>query len=224
VADRFPAEGTGLQRYAARFDAAEVNSTFYRSHRPGTLARWADAVPEHFRFAVKAPKAITHERRLVGAEALLARFLHETAELGPKRGPVLVQLPPSLTFDEAAARGFFRALRGLYEGPAACEPRHASWFDPEADSLLRELEVARVAADPAKVWAAAEPGGWSGLRYWRLHGSPRMYYSAYEPPYLDALARTLAGSDVPAWCVFDNTTSGAAAANALDLRERLGRG
>src|SRR3712207_4563858 len=148
VAEHFPAEGTGLQRYAARFDAAEINSTFYRSHRTGTLARWADSVPEHFRFAVKAPKAITHERRLVGAEALLARFLHETAELGEKRGPVLVQLPPSLTFDSAAARGFFRTLRGLHEGPVACEPRHAGWFDPEADSLLRECQVARVAADP----------------------------------------------------------------------------
>jgi uncharacterized protein YecE (DUF72 family) len=221
VAEHFPTEGTGLERYAARFDCAEINSTFYRSHRPGTLARWAASVPEHFRFAVKAPKAITHERRLVGAEALLARFLHETAELGEKRGPVLVQLPPSLAFDAEVARGFFRTLRGLHDGGVACEPRHASWFDPEADTLLRELEVARVAADPAKVWAAAEPGGWTGLRYWRLHGSPRMYYSAYDEAYLETLARTLAASEAPAWCVFDNTTSGAAAANALALRERL---
>src|SRR3712207_3367874 len=117
VAEHFPSEGTGLQRYAARFDCVEINSTFYRSHRPGTLARWAEAVPEHFRFAVKAPKAITHEKRLAGCEALLARFLHETAELGEKRGPVLVQLPPSLAFDAEVARGFLRTLGGLHDGP-----------------------------------------------------------------------------------------------------------
>ena len=221
VADQFPAEGTGLERYAARFDAAEINSTFYRSHRPGTLAKWAAAVPDGFRFAVKAPKAITHQARLEGCGELLARFLDETAELGDKRGPVLVQLPPKLAFEGAVARAFFEDLRGRFSGPVACEPRHASWFEVAVDDLLTGMEVARVAADPARVPAAAEPGGWSGLRYWRLHGWPRIYYDSYGPEVIAQLAADLRASAVDAWCVFDNTVSGAAAANALELQARL---
>lgn len=219
--DRFPAEGSGLQRYAGRFDAAEINSTFYRSHRPGTLARWAASVPEDFRFAVKAPKTITHERRLAECGELLTRFFAEIEELGPKLGPVLVQLPGTLAFDPEVAAAFFSELRARFGGDVVFEPRNPSWFEAEAEALLREQRIARVAADPARVPAAAEPGGWDGLLYWRLHGSPRMYWSSYEPDHLEALAQRLARSTVPAWCIFDNTTSGAAAANALALRERL---
>ncbi len=83
--------------------------------------------------------------------------------------------------------------------------------------------MARVAADPARVAAAAEPGGWRGLTYYRLHGSPRTYYSAYSEEFLAPLASRLqAESEHPAWCIFDNTTLGAATGNALDLRRRLG--
>jgi uncharacterized protein YecE (DUF72 family) len=87
--------------------------------------------------------------------------------------------------------------------------------------LLTSHHVARVAADPARHPLAGEPGGWAGLRYWRLHGSPRMYYSAYDDTHLAALAERLKASAVETWCIFDNTTSGAAAANALDLAKRL---
>jgi uncharacterized protein YecE (DUF72 family) len=221
VADAFPAEGTGLERYAARFRAAEINSTFYRPHKRATLERWAAAVPEDFRFAVKAPKAVTHELRLAGAEEPLRRFLDELAPLSAKLGPVLVQLPPSLAFDPAVAGLFFDLLRRLHEGEAACEPRHPSWFTPEADELLAHARVARGAADPARVPEAAHPGGWRGLTYRRLHGSPRIYYSSYEPDYLAALATDLRADAArgPAWCVFDNTVTGAAAANALALTD-----
>lgn len=221
VADAFPRGGSGLERYAARFDAAEINSTFYRSHRPGTLARWAATVPGGFRFAVKAPKAITHEARLEGCAELLARFLGEIEELGSKLGPVLVQLPPTLAFDRAAATGFFEDLRVRFAGPVACEPRHASWFEIDAEAVLSGLKVARVAADPARVPAAAIPGGWGGLKYWRLHGSPRVYYDSYGPEAIARLADDLHTSSVEAWSMFDNTASGAAAANALELRARL---
>ena len=89
----------------------------------------------------------------------------------------------------------------------------------EADSLLREFKVARVAADPALTAAAAQPAGWPGLVYFRLHGSPRRYYSAYSEKYLTALAENLHHLSAAAtvWCIFDNTASGAALANALEL-------
>ena len=83
---RFPAEGTHLQRYAAVLPAAEINTTFYRSHRASTWARWAESVPEGFRFSAKLPRAITHTARLVGAEGALDAFLAEVSALGSRLG------------------------------------------------------------------------------------------------------------------------------------------
>jgi len=223
----FPAAGSHLERYASRFDAVEINSSFHRPHRPATYARWSAAVPASFRFAVKVPKAITHGLRLRQAGDLLETFLAEVSGLGDKLGCLLVQLPPSLDFEPATVAGFFEQLRSLSPIALACEPRHPSWFTPEAEDLLQELGVARVAADPARVPEAAEPGGWRGLSYYRLHGSPRTYYSAYSEEYLDALAARLradAAAGRSVWCIFDNTTLGAATRNALDLRSRLGDG
>jgi uncharacterized protein YecE (DUF72 family) len=221
VADQFPADGSGLQRYASRFDAAEINTTFYRSHRAQTYARWAEMTPAAFQFAVKAPRTITHERRLIEVADLLDAFLGEARLLGPKLGPLLVQLPPSLAYDSGAAAAFFESLRARHAGPVACEPRHPTWFDAEADALLVSHQIARVAADPARHPAAGLPGGWSGLAYWRLHGSPRMYYSAYGEPALSDLAARLRDGPAEAWCIFDNTTSGAAASDALGLRAHM---
>jgi uncharacterized protein YecE (DUF72 family) len=217
VADRFPAAGTGLERYATRFSAVEINSTFYRSHRASTYARWVAATPSFFRFAVKLPRTITHEARLVGAKPLIAAFHDEVVQLGEKLGPLLVQLPPTLAYDAAIADGFLRDLRDLWPGTIVCEPRHPSWFEPEAEALMRAYRVARVAADPARHPAAAVPGGWNGAAYWRLHGSPRMYSSAYDQTALERLAADILAQVAETWCVFDNTTSGAAAANALSL-------
>jgi uncharacterized protein YecE (DUF72 family) len=216
--ERFPDAGTHLERYAARLSTVEINSTFRQWHQPKTFARWAGSVPPEFRFALKLPQEITHERGLDGAEELLARFLADTSLLGDKRGPLLIQLPPRLTFDVFVAGGFFDALRSRYAGPAVCEPRHRSWFTDEADGLLRRFEIARVAADPPPVPAASEPGGWPGLVYYRWHGSPRIYYSNYEREQLLRLVEHLiaAAQSCPTWCIFDNTALGAATDNALD--------
>ena len=168
------------------------------------------------------PKEITHTRRLADVAEPLIRFLGEVAALGEKLGPILVQLPPSLAF-RADLAGFFHDLRARFEGAILCEPRHRSWFIDEVDHLLAGLHIARVAADPAVVPRAAEPGGWPGLSYYRLHGSPRMYYSAYPAEALDALARRLADDDGRAWCIFDNTAEGAATHEAMILADILHR-
>lgn len=166
---------------------------------------------------MKAPRAITHERRLVDVAGLLETFLSEARRLGDKLGPLLVQLPPSLVYDPDAGAKFFTGLRDQHDGPVACEPRHPTWFEADADEVLRSLQIARVAADPARHPLAGEPGGWPGLSYWRLHGSPRMYYSEYSAPALAALAGRLREGPDETWCIFDNTTSGAAASDALAL-------
>lgn len=222
-APAFPVDGTHLERTARVMPMTEVNSSFYRPHKPETWARWAASTPLGFRFAVKLPKAISHEARLVGAEAALDRFLAEAGMLGDRFGPLLVQLPPSLRFDRAVAEEFFTLLRARFDGEVVCEPRHASWFTDAAEALLAAHRVARVAADPAPVAEAGEPGGWDGLRYWRLHGSPVMYRSAYEPAVLDALAERLAAEAAlrPVWCVFDNTADFHAVDDALATMARL---
>ena len=170
-AAEFPADGTHLQRYASRFSAVEINSSFYRSHKPATYARWAASVPAGFRFAVKVPRQITHVRKLVATTEAVDRFLSEVQALGDTLGPLLVQLPPSLGFQDALAGTFFDLVRTRFDGAVVCEPRHASWFTDAANALLERFRIARVAADPAPVPPAAQPGGWSGLVYRRLHGS-----------------------------------------------------
>jgi uncharacterized protein YecE (DUF72 family) len=217
----FPPASSQLERYAQRFNAVEINSSFYRPHLPATYARWAATTPADFSFAVKMPKAITHTRRLAGAVEPLERFLAEIGQLGAKLGPVLVQLPPSLAFNAPVAGAFFTLLRERFAGPVACEPRHSSWFSAEAEALLIAARVARVAADPAIVPQAATPGGCRDLAYYRLHGSPEMYTSAYSKPYLDALAQQVSLLAAPGWCIFDNTALGAATTDALELMARL---
>ena len=224
VADRFPAEGTSLERYASIFAAAEINSSFHRPHRASTWERWRDSVPADFRFSAKLPKTITHQHKLADCEDLLDAFVAEAGGLGDKLAVLLVQLPPKLEFDAAIARPFFAALKARSDAGIACEPRHASWFEPAADALLVELQVARVAADPALSDTAARPGGWPGLRYWRLHGSPVIYRSSYADRIADyaGLIGADAGAAGDAWCIFDNTASSAGAGDALALMESLG--
>jgi uncharacterized protein YecE (DUF72 family) len=221
---RFPGSGSHLERYASRFSAAEINSSFHRSHRRATWERWRDSVAEEFRFSVKMPKSITHTARLLETAGLLDGFMEEASLLGDKLACLLVQLPPSLALDERTAASFFADLRGRTNLSIACEPRHESWFTAEADALLMQSRIGRVAADPARVPKAAMPGGWRGLSYFRLHGSPRIYYSAYSEEFLSKLARQIASEckeprDV--WCIFDNTTLGAATGNALELAGQL---
>lgn len=220
--DRFAADGAQLARYASRLNAAEINTSFYRSHSPATYARWAAAVPARFRFAVKIPKAITHDRALLRVGARLDQFLDEIGGLGRHLGPLLVQLPPSFAFESRRVGRFFERLRARHHGPVVSEPRHATWTTSAAERLLASFEIARVAADPPRSERLDEPAGWAGIRYFRWHGSPRPYFSPYGADTLDALAdRIRAGRGIETWCIFDNTGSGAAAANALDLSQRL---
>lgn len=218
----FAAQGTHLQRYAARLTGVEINSSFYRPHRQQTYARWAASVPAGFRFSVKMPKQITHERRLTSCEQILDEFLDQCSGMGDRLGCLLVQLPPSLAFDESVAEAFFTALRQRFSGPVVLEPRHESWSD--AEFLLVNHRIAQAAVDPSRISTDASPRGWSRMRYWRLHGSPRIYYSAYESTWLEELAVELhaaALAGVATWCIFDNTASAAALGNALALMTLL---
>ena len=219
-----PTEGTQLQRYAAAFKAVEINSSFHRAHRRTTYERWSASVPPGFRFSVKMPKTITHEKRLVETDELVSKFLDEALGLGPKLGALLVQLRPTLEFETGMVERFFENLRSSYTGTVVVEPRHKTWFTHDSNRLLQRLAITRVAADPSVVPAAAEPGGDPGKVYFRLHGSPRVYASPYTASFLDGLAfrlRAYARAGAAVWCIFDNTINGAATSNALHLARKI---
>jgi uncharacterized protein YecE (DUF72 family) len=218
----FTAEGTHLQRYAARLNCAEINSSFYRPHRQQTYQRWAASTPVGFRFSVKVPKLISHVQRLQACDQALDEFVLQCSGLGDRLGCLLVQLPPSLAFDESVVEEFFISLRRCFPGPVVLEPRHESWTGAEA--LLVHYHIAQVAVDPSRISTDSTPRGWPGLKYWRMHGSPRIYYSPYELPRLERLAvelQTATAEGQSAWCIFDNTASGAALGNALTLAQCL---
>ena len=217
---RFEAPGTHLERYARSLRCAEINSSFYRPHAAATYAKWRDSTPSDFRFAVKMPRTITHELKLQDAREPLVAFLAQTDGLAQKRGPILVQLPPSFSFDATIVTPFWiscarcttvpsYASRGMRRGSRRRSPRSSIGY-----------RVSRVAADPPPVPAAVVPAGWPGVAYFRLHGSPRKYWSRYDEHYIATLAmavRTIPGAE-EVWCVFDNTASGAAIENAWELR------
>ncbi|MEO6155637.1 MAG: DUF72 domain-containing protein [Thermomonas sp.] len=221
----FQEDGSTLERYASRLDVVEINSSFYRPHQPKTYARWAASVPATFRFSVKVPKSITHDHLLVGTAPLVDQFLDECLELGHRLGGLLVQLQPSLQFDGRRANAFFGLLRRRLPDKIAiaCEPRHPTWFGPKSLAICERYQVNRVAADPAPFHAPGPPllpsdsGRW---RYWRLHGSPRMYYSAYSPATLGKLVPALrqAARTSNVWVIFDNMAHGHAVENAFTLK------
>jgi uncharacterized protein YecE (DUF72 family) len=220
----FPKEGSHLERYAGCLNAVEINSSFYRSHKRETYLRWAKSVPENFRFSVKLPKTITHERRLSNCRDLAEAFLAETFGLGAKLGVILTQFPPSLHFDADKAESFFDMMREVTNASIACEPRHCSWFSETGTTLLQKHRIARVAADPSLGQGGDTPAGWPGLAYFRFHGSPHVYYSNYPPEILrtiDTRLEDAAGEGAEVWCIFDNTAEGHALDNAVKVSAQL---
>jgi uncharacterized protein YecE (DUF72 family) len=218
----FTEGGSHLEMYGGKLNAVEINSSFYRDHKPATYERWAASVPEDFRFSVKLSKVFTHQQKLKVGEKNLGETLRGIMQLKSKLGCLLVQIPPSLQFDMEDANGFFEDLRSTYEGPVAFETRHASWNTTSALDLFQDFRLASVLADPnptgerPKTFLRA-----AELVYLRLHGSPEIYKSDYEKERLLVYAEqieTFLTSHQQVWCIFDNTTFGHATGNALELK------
>ncbi len=216
-----------LAHAASIFPSVEINGTFYGMQTPGVFARWADETPEDFVFAVKAPRFITHVLRLRDPATPLANFLASgLLRLGPKLGPILWQLPPSLRFEPGLIDGFLAllphdteaaaGLAGRHDGHVrkasmqtdarrplrhALEVRHDSFRDPAFVDLLRRHRVALVCADtvdwPRLMDMTAD------FVYCRLHGSKELYRSGYDDAELDRWAARIA-----AWAAGQPMTDG----------------
>jgi uncharacterized protein YecE (DUF72 family) len=208
-----------LEYYATHFRVVEINSSFYRPHRASVYARWRALTPADFRFAVKLPRALSHGPELCAPPPLLEQLVEQVSALGPKLAVLLLQLPPQRRFEREPADRFLTELSRSLPCPLVCEPRHASWFSAAARKLLDLNGVGLVSADPRRSETEYEPTG--PIPYFRLHGSPRMYYSHYSDASLKALAERVvsaAAATVDVWCVFDNTAAHAAWDDALKLR------
>lgn len=236
------------------FSSVEINGTFYSLKRPGVFEKWRSEVPADFVFAVKASRYYTHMVKLKGIAPIANFFAQGILRLGAQLGPILWQLPPMLRFTAERARAFFELLprdvkaaerlarkhdarldgRSALRAPDgrdrpmrhALEVREASWLSPEALDLMREFDVALVAADTAgkHPWANIRTADFA---YVRLHGARRLYVGHYTDDELDDWARHCAGwmragSDV--YVYFDNTDEIAAAPfDALALDEKVRR-
>ena len=225
VHDQFVGEGTNLEKYARFLNAAEINSSFYRDHKPETYRKWAASVTPDFRFAVKLNKYFTRDKKLTEAGDKLKETIDPILELEDKLGALLIQLPGKLEFNPKIAEKFFKELRHSYDGEVVLEPRSMSWVTRDAADILTSYSISKVLADPEpcrmpkRLRSQVE-----FMAYFRLHGSPEMYKSSYSPEILGRLAQQISNtynSGSPVWCIFDNTTFGHALSNALDLNFML---
>jgi len=152
-----------LRYYAERLSAVEINNTFYRMPRADVLARWAEQVPDGFRFALKASQQITHRKRLKEAADAVAYFFKIAVTLGDRMGPVLIQLPPNLKKDLPRLADFLAVLPPASR--CAFEFRHESWFEEDVFEALRGSGSALcVAEDEELATPFVATTGWGYLR------------------------------------------------------------
>lgn len=236
--------------YAARhFSTIEINGSFYSLQRPSSYERWRELTPDHFVFALKGGRYITHLRRLRGVEPALANFFASgPLALGPRLGPVLWQLPAAMEFDAALMRDFLALLPTSTSAAAelarrhdeklkhpayvtaeedrpllhAIEPRSQTFANSEFYDLLAERDMACVPSDSPR-WPLLEPGS-ASFTYVRLHGHSQLYASRYSTRLLDQWAERCRkwAERGPVYVYFDNDMHGHAPRDALRLLERLG--
>ena len=162
-----------LSFYASHFGAVEINNTFYRMPEAKTLEKWRGEVPEDFRFVLKAPQRITHQKKLAGVEDDVRHLLEVASTLGSALGPLLFQLPPYQKKDAVKLREFLALIpRGVR---TALEVRHDSWLDDEVFAILRDHDVALCLSDTDEVTnpdaLIVQTAGWGYLRLRRTEYS-----------------------------------------------------
>jgi len=205
-------------KFASRaVNSIEINGSFYSLQSPELYARWAADTPDDFVFSVKAPRFITHVRRLNDIEKPMANFFASGIfQLGRKLGPILWQFPPSFKFDEEKFEHFLSLLAHNMKQAKACaktcddrmekpgyldmpktgkirhavEIRHASFCVPAFIALLRKYKVALVVADTAGKWPYVEDLT-SDFVYMRLHGDKKLYASGYSDAAIERWAKRI---------------------------------
>lgn len=211
-----------LEFYAERFPAVEINASFYRLQTPKTLHNWYKQTPPNFKFAIKANRYLTHNKKLQDAQPSVLIEKNHTMALGEKLAVVLWQLPAGMKKDLSRLQHFIDALSQWPEVPHTLEFRHASWFDDETANCLMQAGIAVCQSDAATwpIWRQVS----SNLVYIRLHGHTRTYASSYSTQELEQWAKRISNwlnQDKNVHVYFDNDAECAAPFNALVLLELL---
>jgi uncharacterized protein YecE (DUF72 family) len=201
-----------LERYAQVFDTVEIDSTFYRLPAAAVFDRWRERAPAGFRYALKLSRYATHMRKLQRPRATLRRFLVRAERLGPRLGPILVQLPPRWRADPARLDAFLRAAPRRRRW--AVELRDPGWLRDDVLGVLRRHGAALCIHDALEHHPRALTARWTYLRF---HGAP----GGYSPQRLGSIARWIRArlaQGVDVWACFNNDAGGAAVRDALALR------
>ncbi len=205
-----------LEYYAQEFDTVELNASFYRLPKETTFKNWFRKTPEGFLWALKASRYITHIKRLSDVNEALQRFYDRAGHLGSKLGPLLFQLPPSLTYDAQLAQTFLAQLDPSFKH--AIEVRHPSWLNSEFFTQLQDNNTAFCISDTGGRYPYREEITADSV-YIRLHGSRKLYASEYTPEELEMWAKKIVGWGCEAFLYFDNDFGGYAIRNAQMLKK-----
>lgn len=209
-----------LTLYSGVFNTVEINSTFYRKPTAKTLVKWHDETPDDFKFFIKIPKAISHEKRLKEAKEDISEFCtHIQTHLKEKLSGFLYQFPPSFKKSQENMDLIISCLDFKYVN--VIEFRHESWWTDEIFTFLKEHQI---------IFSGVSfPGNLPEdiiinhpeILYYRLHGKPVLYKSEYSSEFINALAEKIKHSDRKAFIFFNNTWGTAAIKNALYLKKIL---
>jgi len=210
-----------LAFYAQHYNAVEINATFYRPFPEHVFTHWHDSTPDDFRFVLKAPKLITHEKMLVDVAQELDQFVSSSAALKQKRAAMLWQFPSSARKEALQVR--FQQFLTLLPGSIkhVFEFRNDSWFNEEIYALLNRVDAGFVINDSPHF--PSQHVTTDHLMYVRLHGPGALYTSTYSADQLRAWADEIAPhlADEDTYLFFNNTSGGHALGNVNDLRQLL---
>jgi uncharacterized protein YecE (DUF72 family) len=209
-----------FEHYSAAFDTVEINASFYRLPKAETFDVWREKAPSGFRYAVKVNRFVTHMKKLLDCQDALDEFIGLARRLGPKLGPLLYQLPPSLKRDDGRLEAFVSTLPGDLEH--VVEFRSRDWYDEEVLALLDRHEIGFVTHDLVGLQSPRRASGRTA--YVRFHGTAGKYRGRYTRKQIEDWAHWLrtqreAGRSV--WAYFNNDIGGDAIEDAMALRRSL---
>ncbi len=213
-----------LSYYATIFDCTEINMSFYHLPKQQTVDKWANAVPEGFKFCPKMSRYVTHIKRLKNIEDSLDKFFNVFNPIANRLGPVLIQLPPSLKYDRDIVATFIQSLLIKYPMHRyALEARHESWINDDAFQLLRDNNIAWVISQSGVGFPYAEVVTANHI-YLRFHGPEKLFDSSYSEEMLQYYAYRISGwlrEGFDVWAFFNNTMNGHAIQNVRDIRQMI---
>ncbi|MCX7983148.1 MAG: DUF72 domain-containing protein [Syntrophales bacterium] len=206
--------------YMTQFPTVELNASFYRSIRPDTYIKWRNLSPPGFLWSVKVSRVITHIKRLKNCEEAVSKFLEGVSLLGERLGCLLIQLPPSLSFERETVKAFRPLIPHHFK--VAIEARNKTWFTQECIDTLRELGLGWCISDTAGRYPYREEIT-TDFVYIRLHGSQSLYRSCYTDEELETWKEKIKDWKKETYVYFDNDYMAYAPFNAARLIEMIGK-